>query len=171
MATPLVKLQYAADMGFLSFGAGWDYGRRCQRETDLYQGFLPRSKAGRFYAATTARQNFIPWSISCGDRFAVEPFYCDMYDNTIISEKFRVKEPDRYPRKHYTFSTKMHPFLFAGQRLTLRTNLHTSSRLKGITLYYELSTCDLDLISAVTNRKPDGRDIVGRSFGAKLQPY
>lgn len=166
-----VKLQYAGGMGFLSFGAGWDYGRRCQWETDLYLGFLPRSKADRFYVTTTAKQSYIPWSISCGNRFAVEPFYCGMYVNTIIGEKFWVKEPDRYPRKYYTFSTKVHTFLFVGQRLTLRTNLRTSSLLKGVTLYYELSTCDLYLISAVTNRKLDGWDIVGLSFGAKLQLF
>ena len=43
-----VKVQYAGGMGFLSFGAGWDYGRKCQWETDLYLGFLPRSKADKF---------------------------------------------------------------------------------------------------------------------------
>lgn len=145
-----VKVQYAGGMGFLSFGAGWDYGRKCQWETDLYLGFLPRSKADKFYVTTTAKQSYIPWSIACGNRFAVEPFYCGMYINTIIGEKFWVKEPDRYPRKYYTFSTKIHTFLFIGQRLTLYTNRCTRSLLKGVTAYYELSTCDLYLISAVT---------------------
>ena len=149
-----VKVQYAGGMGFLSFGAGWDYGRKCQWETDLYLGFLPRSKADKFYVTTTAKQSYIPWSIACGNRFAVEPFYCGMYVNTIIGEKFWVKEPDRYPRKYYTFSTKIHTFLFIGQRLTLYTNRCTRSLLKGVTAYYELSTCDLYLISAVTNKKP-----------------
>ena len=166
-----VKVQYAGGMGFLSFGAGWDYGRKCQWETDLYLGFLPRSKADKFYVTTTAKQSYIPWSIACGNRFAVEPFYCGMYINTIIGEKFWVKEPDRYPRKYYTFSTKIHTFLFIGQRLTLYTNRCTRSLLKGVTAYYELSTCDLYLISAVTNKSLDGWDIVGLSFGVKLQLF
>jgi len=166
-----VKVQYAGGMGFLSFGAGWDYGRKCQWETDLYLGFLPRSKADKFYVTTTAKQSYIPWSIACGNRFAVEPFYCGMYVNTIIGEKFWVKEPDRYPRKYYTFSTKIHTFLFIGQRLTLYTNRCTRSLLKGVTAYYELSTCDLYLISAVTNKSLDGWDIVGLSFGVKLQLF
>ena len=166
-----VKVQYAGGMGFLSFGAGWDYGRKCQWETDLYLGFLPRSKADKFYVTTTAKQSYIPWSIACGNRFAVEPFYCGMYVNTIIGEKFWVKEPDRYPRKYYTFSTKIHTFLFIGQRLTLYTNRCTRSLLKGVTAYYGLSTCDLYLISAVTNKSLDGWDIVGLSFGVKLQLF
>ena len=37
--------------------------------------------------------------------------------------------------------------------------------------YYELSTCDLYLISAVTNKSLDGWDIVGLSFGVKLQLF
>jgi len=166
-----VKLQYAGGMGFLSFGAGWDYGRRCQWETDLFLGFLPRSKADRFHVTATVKQNYLPWSIACGSRLAFEPFYCGMYVNTIMGEKFWVREPDRYPRKYYTFSTKVHTFLFIGQRLTLRTSRHARSRLKAVTAYYELSTCDLYLISAVTNRTLDGWDIIGLSFGLKLQLF
>ena len=160
-----VKVQYAGGMGFLSFGAGWDYGRKCQWETDLYLGFLPRSKADKFYVTTTAKQSYIPWSIACGNRFAVEPFYCGMYVNTIIGEKFWVKEPDRYPRKYYTFSTKIHTFLFIGQRLTLYTNRCTRSLLKGVTAYYELSTCDLYLISA----SPIKASTAGTSSGCRSE--
>lgn len=166
-----VKMQYAGGMGFLSFGAGWDYGRKCQWETDLYLGFLPRSKADRFYLTTTVKQNYIPWNIACGERFSFDPFYCGLYINTIFGEKFWVEEPERYPRKYYTFSTKVHTFLFVGQRLTLQTNRNHTSPLRGITLYYELSTCDLYLISAATNRSLDGWDIVGLSLGVKLQLF
>ena len=74
-----VKVQYAGGMGFLSFGAGWDYGRKCQWETDLYLGFLPRSKADKFYVTTTAKQSYIPWSIACGNRFADLRLYSNNY--------------------------------------------------------------------------------------------
>jgi hypothetical protein len=30
-----VKMQYAGNMGFMSFGFGWDYGRHRQWETDI----------------------------------------------------------------------------------------------------------------------------------------
>mgnify|MGYP007108844003 FL=1 len=55
--------------------------------------------------------------------------------------------------------------------MTLYTNRYTRSLLKGVTAYYELSTCDLYLISAVTNKSLDGWDIVGLSFGVKLQLF
>lgn len=35
------KLQYAGGMGLLSWGIGWDYGKRGQWETDLLLGFIP----------------------------------------------------------------------------------------------------------------------------------
>ena len=33
------KIQYAGNMGLLSFGTGWDYGKRNQWETDVLLGF------------------------------------------------------------------------------------------------------------------------------------
>ena len=36
------KSQFAGNMGLLSFGTGWDYGRRNQWETDVFFGVLPR---------------------------------------------------------------------------------------------------------------------------------
>ena len=32
------KIQFAGNMGLLSFGTGWDYGRRNQWETDVFFG-------------------------------------------------------------------------------------------------------------------------------------
>ena len=34
------KIQFAGNMGLLSFGTGWDYGRRNQWETDVFFGVL-----------------------------------------------------------------------------------------------------------------------------------
>ena len=36
------KIQYAGNMGLLSFGTGWDYGKRNEWETDLLLGFIPK---------------------------------------------------------------------------------------------------------------------------------
>ncbi len=36
------KIQYAGNMGLLSFGTGWDYGKRNQWETDVLLGFIPK---------------------------------------------------------------------------------------------------------------------------------
>ena len=81
-----VKAQYAGGMGFLSFGAGWDYGRKCRWETDILIGFLPKAYSNRTHTIYTLKQNYIPWSISCCDRFAIEPLTCG-----VISISYRAK--------------------------------------------------------------------------------
>ncbi len=35
------KVQFAGNMGLLSFGFGWDYGKNSQWETDLCSGLFP----------------------------------------------------------------------------------------------------------------------------------
>ena len=41
------KLQFAGNMGLLSLGTGWDYGKRNQWETDIFLGFLPKYNSKR----------------------------------------------------------------------------------------------------------------------------
>ena len=166
-----LKTQYAGAMGFLSLGAGWDYGRKCRWETDLFVGFIPRSKADNFYITTTLKQNYIPWAISLGRRCVVEPFYTGVYVNTIYGKKFWKSAPIPYPDDYYEFSTKFHLFLFTGQRFSLKTNIHRQGFIKSITFFYELSISDIDLLYTTANRCIDYWDAVGLSFGIKLQIF
>ena len=78
------KLQFAGNMGLLSFGTGWDYGKRNQWETDIFLGFLPKYDSDRAKLTLTLKQNYIPWSLTIKNGpFAVEPLTCGMYLNTI----------------------------------------------------------------------------------------
>ena len=96
-----VKAQYAGGMGLMSLGCGWDYGRKCQWETDIFVGFLPKAWSDRTHTTFTLKQNYIPWRIRCCDRFAVEPLSCGIYLNLITGEDYWVREPDRYPGDSY----------------------------------------------------------------------
>ena len=164
-----LKLQVAGGIGLLSGGFGWDYGRMCRWETDVYFGYLPRGHAEHDMVTFTLKQNYIPWSIACSRRLAVEPFYCGIYLNTVFGPNFWVKEPDRYPRGYYTFSTKIRSHIFMGQRLVFYVN--GKGWVKNLTAYYEVSTCDLYLISALTNKYLSASDVVSFSFGLKMQIF
>ena len=166
-----VKWQYAGGMGYMSLGFGWDYGKKSRWETDFFVGYLPKSKADKFYLTTTLKQNYIPWNIAIKDRMSVDPFYCGVYFNAIYGRRFWGHQPDRFPDKYYTFSTKYHAYLFVGQRLTMNTNIHNDSHFKGVTFYYELSTCDMYLFSKLGNKSLSMKDIMGFSFGVKLQLF
>lgn len=163
-----VKAQYAGGMGFISVGCGWDYGRKCRWETDVMVGFLPEAYSDRTHTIFTLKQNYIPWSVRCCDRFAIEPFSCGLYLTLITGEDYWVREPDRYPGdRYYGFTSRLRTHLYCGQRFTYY--LKNDSLLRNITLYYELSANDLDIIAKCGNKSLGLSEIVYFSLGIKLQ--
>lgn len=165
-----MKWQFAGNMGLLSIGSGWDYGKRNQWETDLLFGFLPKFDSDRAKLTFTLKQNYIPWSLQIKEsEFSVEPLTCGLYLNTVFGDEFWVNEPDRYPHGYYGFSSKVRIHVFLGQRLTYDIDRQRRFFAKSITLFYEVSTCDFYLISAVVNRYLKPRDYLSLSFGIKLQ--
>lgn len=159
------KWQYAGGMGVSSVGVGWDYGKRRQWETDFLIGYLPKKYASKFRLTFTVKQNYIPWSITFADRWVAEPFYCGLYITTIAGEEFWEKEPGRYPNSYYNFSTKIRPYIFVGQRFGVDV---PHSLLRNVSFYYEISTCELYLVSKATNKSLSMKDILRISFGAKV---
>lgn len=165
-----VKAQYAGGMGVASVGAGWDYGRKCQWETDLMFGMLPKAYADVTHMTFTLRQSYIPWSVRLSPHYDLEPLTVGAYINLISGERFWVKEPGKYPGDHYyRFTSRMRLHLAVGQRIRFR--LPTEDVLRDITLYYELSANDLNIISRVGNRDMSFADIIKFSCGIKCQLF
>ena len=158
-------------MGLLSFGTGWDYGKKNQWETDVFLGFIPKYDSKRTKVTMTLKQNYMPWSLNLGRGFSTEPLTCGIYFNTVFGNEFWVHEPDRYPKGYYGFSSKLRSHIFLGQRLTYDIDPQRRYTAKSITFFYELSTCDLYLISAATNSYLRPRDYLSLSFGLKLQLF
>lgn len=165
------KVQFAGNMGLLSFDTGWDYGKKNQWETDVFLGFIPKYDSKRTKVTMTLKQNYMPWSLNLGRGFSTEPLTCGIYFNTVFGNEFWVHEPDRYPKGYYGFSSKIRSHIFLGQRLTYDIDPQRRYTAKSITFFYELSTCDLYLISAATNSYLRPRDYLSLSFGLKLQLF
>lgn len=165
------KVQFAGNMGLLSFGTGWDYGKKNQWETDVFLGFIPKYDSKRTKVTMTLKQNYMPWSLNLGRGFSTEPLTCGIYFNTVFGNEFWVHEPDRYPKGYYGFSSKIRSHIFLEQRLTYDIDPQRRYTAKSITFFYELSTCDLYLISAATNSYLRPRDYLSLSFGLKLQLF
>lgn len=163
-----LKAQYAGGMGFMSFGFGWDYGRKCRWESDILVGFLPKAYSDEFHTTITLKQNYIPWSIRCCRWLAIEPISCGIYLNWISGEDYWIRNPDRYPNsRYYAFSTKLRAHLFVGQRFTYYPK-HKSS-LHHIAIFYEFSANDFDIIAKFCNHSLSLGDIVNFSVGIKFQ--
>lgn len=161
------KLQYAGSMGMFSLGTGWNYGHD-HWETDIWLGLVPRYSDRQTMATFTLKQHYIPWHIPLGDKYSVSPLRCGLYINTLLDRDFWVKNPEKYPQGYYTFSTRVRAHVFIGQSVT--RNFNSENRLwKSISVYYELSSCDLYLISRITNRYLRAKDYLSLGFGIKLQ--
>lgn len=163
------KIQYAGNMGLLSFGTGWDYGKRNQWETDILLGFIPKYSSKKAKVTMTLKQNYMPWSINIGKGFSTEPLTCGLYVNSVFGDQFWVNEPERYPKGYYGFSSKVRFHVFMGQRLTYDIDPQRRFLAKSVTFFYEISTCDLYVISAVNNSYLRPRDYLSLSFGLKFQ--
>lgn len=164
------KIQFAGNMGLLSFGFGWDYGKNSQWETDLLFGFVPRYSSDKTKMTFTLKENFTPWAFPIGKTpLLIEPLSCGLYLNTIFSDQFWRKQPDRYPDGYYEFSTRMRIHIFVGQRIRLDIPEEKRFFSEDISLFYEISTCDMLLISRATNRYLKPKDYLSLSFGLKIQ--
>lgn len=163
------KLQFAGNMGFLSQGIGWDYGKNDRWETDVMFGFLPKFDSDCAKITFTLKQNYIPWCFDLGDKFSVAPLTCGMYANTVFGDEFWVKQPDRYPDGYYEISTKIRFNIFLGQHFTYKIDKNRRFLAKQVTFFYELSVSDLHLFSAISNDYLKLKDYLSLSFGLKFK--
>ena len=147
------------------------YFKTDPKQKEHYLGFIPKYDSKRTKVTMTLKQNYMPWSLNLGRGFSTEPLTCGIYFNTVFGNEFWVHEPDRYPKGYYGFSSKIRSHIFLGQRLTYDIDPQRRYTAKSITFFYELSTCDLYLISAATNSYLRPRDYLSLSFGLKLQLF
>ena len=75
------------------------------------------------------------------------------------------------PVAYYGFSTRIRTHIFLGQRVRFDVPEKYRKFSKSITAFYEISTCDLYVVSAFNNSylKPD--DYLRLSFGLKFQIF
>ena len=164
------KIQYAGGMGLINVGLGWSYGKNKQWETDVLLGYLPRYSSDNSKVTMTLKQNFIPWRKQLNKSFTLEPLECGLYFNTIFGNEFWTKEPDRYPKSYYGFSTRIRAHIFVGQRLRFSIPEKYRFLSHSVTAFYEISSCDLYIVSAFTNHlKP--QDYLRLSLGLKFDIF
>ena len=147
-------IQNAGNMGTLSAGIGWSYGKSRKWETELLVGFIPLSKiSGK-----------IP-----DDRWRFCPLTASLYLNTVYGHEFWKSQPGRYPDGYYQFmSTKFRLNIALGERIEFKIPESKRKRHSRIALFYEFSTCDLYVRSMFQSSDVKLKDIIGLSIGAKF---
>lgn len=171
------RFQYAGSIGLLNLGAGWHYGKRHQWETDFMFGYVPRYDKDEAFATFTLRESFIPWRCHLYSfksekakevQLSCQRLSCGIFFNSVLRGDYWTREPERYPdRNYYRFSSKIRLHLFIGQRYTIHIPKNRRYLIKDLSAVWELSSCDLYLISKFVNSSLPAKDIFSLSFGIK----
>lgn len=161
-------LQYAGGIGMLSAGIGWGYGQRQQWETHVMLGYLPKNHTPDGYWSFTLKEVYTPWSVKVNRLFSVEPLYCSMFVNSLLSGEFWTKEPDRYPKGYYGFSSRIRFHIGLGQKVTIHIPTERRFLADKFTVYYEVSTCDLYVRQKFLNSRIPFKDIICLAVGAQF---
>ena len=167
------RVQYGGSVGAANLGLGWHYGGKDKRlwETDFMFGFVPKSSAPEAHLTFTLRQSYVPFRLHFFDWLAWEPLSTGLICNTVFGKSFWVSQPTRYPNKYYGFSTAVRLHAFIGQRLRYEIPQQQRKYVKAISFCYEISACDLYLVSYVPNRNISLRDILSLSVGIKVDAF
>lgn len=162
-----VSCQTGGGMGIVSCGPGWRYGAGQRWETELFVGLIPKYDSNSSKVTFALKENFIPWQIKTGNRFTFEPLTSSLYFTTVISDRFWVQQPDRYPSGYYGLPTKIRTNISIGQRLKWHLP-KPECFCKSISVYYEIGTCDIYVLSATGNSEIKLRDRLQLCIGVKL---
>ena len=139
-------------------------------ETELLVGFVPRFHSGKAHTSFTLKQRYVPWHCPLSrHRWVLEPLTVGLFFNTISGDDFWANQPDRYPKKYYGFSTKVRSHIYLGQRL--RFNIPTRHRRshKAVSFYYEISSCDLYIVSKATNKEFPWSETLSLALGLRWE--
>lgn len=159
------SMQYAGDIGKMSVGAGWNYGKGKRWETHLFVGYLPKDNTPEDYWTFTLKEIFTPWKLDLSERVSISPLYVTLFVNSIFSDDFWRREPNRYPKGYYGFSSKVRFHIGFGHRFTFNHSDKYRSVIKKTTVYYEVSTCDLFIRQKFLNSYIPLEDILCFGFG------
>lgn len=167
LAPKQVSLQYAGSIGLVSAGFGWSYGKNKHWETDFLIGFLPRYNSEHAHSTFTIKERYVAWHCKISTRWTIQPLTTGIFFNTISGDDFWKNLPDKYPKKYYGFPTKIRSNVFIGQRVKYDIPSRHRVLHSAISFYYELSTCDLYLVSKFTNKEYPWSKTLSLALGLK----
>lgn len=158
-------LQYAGSIGAASVGIGWHYGRARHWETEMLVGFVPRYHARHAHYTFTLKERYVPWHVRLSSRWTLQPLTAGLFFNTISGGEFWRREPDKYPKRYYGFSSKIRTNVFLGERIRYAVPSRRRVFHSAISAYYELSSCDLYIVSKATNKSYPWSRTLSLAFG------
>ncbi|GEM_PF-142285 len=165
-------LQYAGSMGAVSTGFGWEYGYYGgfrHFSTDIQLGLIPKFSDASARWTLTLKEDFYPAFIHLGRGFYFLPVTSGMYITTVFGSDYWTKEPDKYPKGYYWFSTRCRLNAYIGEEITWVIPDHRRRFAAAVALFYELSVNDFGLVQYASNSYLKLKDILHLSVGLRTQ--
>jgi hypothetical protein len=170
----MVTVQYAGNIGMFAAGAGWEYAKE-RWMTELLLGYVPHYHNMQSLNMLTLRQTYTPWSWSLPlpegqwGKLKFRPLSVGVYANAVLFDgDFWTQEPKaRYDGDYYRFSTRVRFAFTIGERLIYEFPESWKGMGNSIEMYYELSTNELSIISAIPNKCIHLSDILALGIGAR----
>lgn len=162
-----VSCQSGGGMGAVSIGTGWKYGGHCQWETELFAGLVPKYDSGSTKVSFALKENFIPWRIRLIRKLSLAPLTTSFYFTTLLCDRVWTRLPQRYPHGYYKLPTKIRANISLGQRIMWSPSM-TSCVVESISLYYEIGTCDIYVLSAAGNGNIKPHDLLQLCIGVRI---
>ncbi len=157
------KVQFAGGIGFISAGVGYGNPKR-NLEADVFYGYVPKQFGGIAMHSLTGKLSYHPFRPGKVLNLQVQPFTVGLQGTYTFGKQYFLYSPDNYPYNYYGFPTALHAGFFVGGNVSTTFNKKT---LRGVGIYYELGTNDVELKSYLANSSIPLRDIVNLAIGIK----
>lgn len=164
-----LTVQIGGGQGLVAVGGGYWLADQ-KLEPELLIGYVPPSMGGRAMAIFTLKTTYTPYSPSLQNGWQVSPISVGGFVNYTTGDQFFLtnKSAGRYPKGYYWWSPAVRIGALVGARVTHEA---TGPDLNGwprrSTLYGELSTNDLHLVSRLTNKSLGWGEILTLGLGVK----
>ncbi|MFC0774696.1 hypothetical protein [Terrimonas alba] len=154
-----VKVQYAGSIGFISAGAGYEFGKKKKLQGDLFYGYVPESVGGVNIHSITAKLTWLPVSKSLKNDLKLDLLTAGILVNYSFGRRYHLFSRTKYSFVYYGFPTAAHTAVFVGGAITKNK----------FGVYYEFGTTDRDLVSFASNPKAIGFfEIINIGIGARI---
>jgi len=153
------KLQFAGNIGFLSFGIGYElFNNRLQ--SDILYGYVPYSIGGATIHTISQKNTFVLYEYE-RSRYIISPTAGFSTNFETGNNSFLIL-PDKYPKGYYV-SNAIHFTLFIGGKI--HKTLAQQSKIKGLDFYVELGTVDNYLWYKILSKEVKMKDISSLALG------
>jgi hypothetical protein len=156
-------VQLAGNVGFLSPGVGWAWGRQ-RVEADLFFGWVPRAIGGDDIVSFTGKLTWLPWHLSVGRRWLVRPLTASLQVTYTLGGDYWLTLPARYRPDYYDVPTAVRAGLGFGAAVGRRGG----GKLRELGAYAELVALDTMLFTWARNTEALGpADVFSLAVGVR----